>query len=195
MEHSGQPDLPQPPRSAIAPTRYVAFLRAINVGGRTVKMAVLQKIFEGVGLTEVSTFIASGNVIFTTSRRAPVLQTLIEGRLQAGLGYEVATMIRSTGEVRAIAEHGPFAAADVAAGSLYVGFMRHKPSGAAVMRALALQTAVDSLHVHGTEVFWLARKSVSQATITGALIEKALNTPVTLRSINTVRRLAARYAV
>jgi uncharacterized protein (DUF1697 family) len=46
--------------------RYVAFLRAINVGGRVVKMATLKQIFVGLKLAEVETFIASGNVVFTS---------------------------------------------------------------------------------------------------------------------------------
>ncbi len=45
-------------------TRYVAFLRAINVGGRTVAMRELTRIFERLGFSDVGTFIASGNVIF-----------------------------------------------------------------------------------------------------------------------------------
>ncbi len=43
---------------------YVAFLRAINVGGHNVKMEVLRALFEAQGYADVATFIASGNVIF-----------------------------------------------------------------------------------------------------------------------------------
>jgi Protein of unknown function (DUF1697) len=62
--------------------RYVAFLRAINVGGRVVKMATLKKIFEHLKLAEVETFIASGNVIFTSPAEAARLETAIEKRPQ-----------------------------------------------------------------------------------------------------------------
>ena len=50
-------------------TRYIAFLRAINVGGHTVKMAELKRLFEALGFTNVETFIASGNVIFDSSAK------------------------------------------------------------------------------------------------------------------------------
>jgi uncharacterized protein (DUF1697 family) len=157
-------------------------------------MTELKGIFETLGFADVSTFIASGNVIFT-SRKAPAsLQVPIESALQQQLGYAVATMLRSSDEVARVADYEPFTAASLASGTLYVGFMRTAPAAAAVKKTLALQTNVDALHVNGREVYWLARKSISEATITGAAIEKALQTPVTLRNINTVRRLAAKFA-
>ena len=59
--------------------RYVAFLRAVNVGGRIVKMDELRGLFTEVGLSEVETFIASGNVIFSTNAKAmPALEQTIE---------------------------------------------------------------------------------------------------------------------
>ena len=50
--------------------RYVAFLRAINVGGHTVKMDQLRRLFERLGFSKVETFIASGNVIFESASRS-----------------------------------------------------------------------------------------------------------------------------
>ena len=65
--------------------RYVAFLRAINVGGHTVRMEALRREFESLGATNVETFIASGNVIFDTARRnAAALERAIEEHLQHG---------------------------------------------------------------------------------------------------------------
>src|SRR4051812_29802226 len=92
--------------------RLIAFLRAINVGGHNVTMAQLRKEFEALGLKEVETFIASGNVIFTS--RATDLRALerkIEAQLQRALGYEVATFVRTCSEVAALAEYRPFPAA------------------------------------------------------------------------------------
>ena len=176
-------------------TQFVAFLRAINVGGRIVKMTELKAIFESAGLDDVSTFIASGNVIFTSTRAAGPLARQIESGLQRALGYPVATMLRTTGEVAEAAAYAAFAPKLLAQGSLYVGFMREAAAPAAVKRTMALATAVDDVHVHGREIYWLARRNIAEATITGAAVEKALQTPVTFRNINTVRRLAAKYPI
>lgn len=174
-------------------TQYVAFLRAINVGGHIVKMTELKRIFERLGYDDVYTFIASGNVIFTSAVGVATLHSRIESGLGKALGYPVATMIRSTSEVAQTATYQAFPPSSLETASLYVGFMREQATTAATKKALALQTEIDELVVYGREVYWLARKNISESSISGAAIEKALQTPVTFRNINTVRRLAARY--
>ena len=79
-------------------TLYIAFLRAINVGGRTVKMDRLRGLFEQVGYADVETFIASGNVIFRSpAEDTQALERQIEAHLAASLGYEVAAFVRTRG--------------------------------------------------------------------------------------------------
>jgi uncharacterized protein (DUF1697 family) len=177
----------------MATTQYIAFLRAVNVGGRIVKMTELKAIFETLGLRDVSTFIASGNVIFSATGTAARLESKIERGLETALKYAVPTMLRSAAEVSAASDYEAFAPASLNGASLYVGLMKHEASAAAIKAARSLQTDIDELHVHGREVYWLARKNIAEATITGAGIEKALQTPVTFRNINTLRRLSAKY--
>lgn len=174
-------------------TQYVAFLRAVNVGGRVVKMAELKAIVEGLGFAEVSTFIASGNVIFTTAKPAAALEATIERALDTALGFAVPAMVRRTADVARCATYEAFAPAELAGASLYVGFMKRAASPAAIKAALAMRTDIDDLHVHGREVYWLARKNIAESSVTGAAVEKALKVPVTFRNITTVRRLAAKY--
>ena len=78
--------------------RLVAFLRAINVGGHVVKMDRLCALFESAGLANVSSFIASGNVLFDSKKATAQAEALIEKTLKKDLGYEVITMIRSASE-------------------------------------------------------------------------------------------------
>src|SRR5687768_4657369 len=111
--------------------RYIAFLRAINVGGHTVKMDRLRQLFEELGFANVETFIASGNVIFETrSTKMPALEKKIERHLHAALGYEVTTFIRTPAELTAVAALQPFAPGDLAAPdhTAYVIFLAAAPS-------------------------------------------------------------------
>lgn len=176
------------------PQRYVAFLRAINVGKRIVKMDVLRTLFEGMGFGEVETFIASGNVIFTApaqDRRA--LETRIEGELKKGLGYEVETFVRTPAELRAITEYRPFGD-DADGHTMYVNFIYEPLPADAVERLEALRTEVDEFHVHGREFYWLARKKISESLVTGPMMAKAIGkVPSTNRNITTVQKLAAKY--
>ena len=176
-------------------TRYVAFLRAINVGGHTVTMATLAACFESLGLANVSTFIASGNVIFATAtENAAALERSIASRLRTELGYDVDTFLRTDVEVAAISSHRAFPAARVAAaGALNVGLLA-TPLGAAGRKAmLALRTDVDDFHVHGREIYWLCQTKQSQSTFSNAVLERRLGVRSTWRSVNTMQRLAKKF--
>ncbi len=173
--------------------RYVAFLRAVNVGGRVVKMTALKRIFEGLKLTEVETFIASGNVIFSSAAEAARLEEVIEAGLRKALGYEVVTFLRTTKEVAAVAERDPFGVPVPPGGRIYVGFLRDRPSAADKRKIAELATPTDTLAVEGREIYWLCTTTSMESIISGATLEKALGQPATLRNVNTVRRLAAKY--
>src|SRR5450631_163899 len=96
----------------------VAFLRAVNVGGRTVKMDALRAAFEGLALTRIETFIASGNVIFDSrARDLAALERKIEAQLLASFGFEIDAFVRRLDEVAAVAAHPAF---DVAAATTQV---------------------------------------------------------------------------
>jgi uncharacterized protein (DUF1697 family) len=176
--------------------RYVAFLRAVNVGGRTVKMVDLRRHFEALGLREVETFIASGNVIFTCGTAQPhTIEKRIETRLLGALGFEVKTFLRSEAEVAAIASYAPFKPSDLRkAGALVVGFHRAALEASAVRQLMALRTAIDEFHVRGREVYWLCRGKQSESTFSNAVFERTLRVSATFRNVQTVFRLAAKYA-
>ncbi len=177
--------------------KYVAFLRAINVGGHTVKMDYLRSLFEALGFSNVETFIASGNVIFDSpSKSSRALERKIESSLLKTLGYEVATFIRSTSELAAIAKHKPFSDSELnnPAYTIYIGFMAGKPSDTVNKNLLALATKVDDFHLNGREVYWLCRTKFSESQISGALLARTLGMPATLRNVTTVKKIVAKYS-
>lgn len=177
--------------------RYLALLRAINVGGHTVKMDRLRQLFEALGLTEVETFINSGNVVFTAKTGATSrLEKQIEGHLQAALGYAVTTFIRSPAEVAAIASYQAFPDGATDEGGLYIAFAQTPPGRDAQARLAAAQTERDQFHVHQREVYWRVRTRFSDSPFSGSgKFEKLLGAPVTVRNVTTVRKLAEKYPV
>lgn len=180
--------------------RHVAFLRAINVGGRgVVKMDRLRGLFEGFGhsIANVETFIASGNVIFDSrTRDARALERAIAAGLREALGYEVATFIRSPAELAAIRKYEPFPlrGARTERDTLYVGFLPESPAPAAVRALRACGTDLEAFQVRGREAYWLLRGKFSDSRFSGARLEKILGMPATLRNVTTVSKLAAKYA-
>jgi uncharacterized protein (DUF1697 family) len=174
--------------------RQFAFLRAINVGGRTVRMETLRELFTALGASNVETFIASGNVVFDTrSRGGRTLEAKIETHLRAGLGYDVATFLRTPDELHAIARQPAFEPGNAAGGTVYVMFLGSPVSGSAGAAVAALRNASDDFHVDGREIYWLRRSRDSPFTGNG--LEKAIGMPGTMRNMNTVHRLIAKYGL
>lgn len=174
--------------------KYIAFLRAINVGGHSVKMDVLRAQIETLGFNNVETFIASGNVILESRARAPAIAKKIEEHLYSALGYEVATFIRTAAEVGAIASYKTFGDVTMRdAGPLWVGFLEKPLAPDAVKLLMGMKTGIDDFHAHGSEIYWLRRNNTDESTFTNGRFERALRTRVTFRGINTVTKLAAKY--
>ncbi|HVT05180.1 MAG TPA: DUF1697 domain-containing protein [Thermoanaerobaculia bacterium] len=173
--------------------RYVAFLRAINVGGHIVRMDALRQHFETIGMKNVETFIQSGNVLFDASARPATLERRIEAHLEEALHYRVATLIRTAAEIDDILKSQPFDQAEIDAGArLYIGFMRQESSPEIRAAFLKLRSPGDDLHIRGREIYWLCRTSFSDSPLGGPIIEKTLKTEVTMRSSTTVRKIAAK---
>ena len=176
-------------------TRYVAFLRGLNVGGHTVKMDALKKHFEAIGFENVSTFIASGNVIFESDKGKPAaLEEQIETALRRALGYDVATFLRTDAEVADIAAHKPFPRAkSKESDNLHIIFLKDTPSATFKRPILALSNDEDLLHFHGRELYWLRRGKLMDSTIDSKVFTKALGKDNTMRNANPVHTLAAKY--
>ena len=173
--------------------RYVAFLRAINVGGHVVKMDRLRDIFAALGLKNVETFIASGNVLFDSpSKSGATHERRIEKHLEAALGYEVSTFIRPLAELGEVLVRHPFADAARDAHALYVGFLKAPIGAAETAKLMSLQTTLDEFHLHGREVYWLCRSRTSDSKFSGPLFERTLGARATFRNVTTIRKLAAK---
>lgn len=179
--------------------RYIAFLRAINVGGHIVTMERLRALFEELGLAEVATFIASGNVIFTTDETDTVaLEKRIAAHLKDALGYPVGTFLRTDTQVKAIAEYQCFPTSQrEAAYGLNVMLLATPLSEEAVNSLHQFTTDVDCFHVHDAAIYWLCAVKISESQVFQTRFWKdfAKQHPVesTMRTINTFVRLAKKY--
>ena len=180
-------------------TRYLAFLRGMNVGGHRVSMSDLRDLFVALKFANVETFIASGNVIFEArgSVSADVLETRIESHLREALGYPAATFLRTPEELASIVQRVPFSAAEVGAAGhiVHVGFLRSAPGAALATHLAGLATARDAFGVGQREIYWLSRGRTTDSLVKWPQVEKALKLDVTMRNLTTVRNLTAKYHV
>ena len=174
--------------------RYVALLRAINVGGHVVKMDALRGHFEQLGFTDVSTFIASGNVLFTAcAGTATALEKRIARALHGALGFPVETFLRTPREMTEAVRHAPFD--DLADGdALSVGFLARALTPTERRSVQGFAGASDDFGTHARELYWRSRVRISESKFSLARFEKALGVPATFRNITTVRKITALLA-
>ncbi len=176
--------------------RYVAFLRAVNVGrGRTVKMDVLRLVFAQLGFSNVASFIASGNIIFETrTRNTELLEKRIEGALLQSLGYELTPFVRTGPKLTRLLELEVFRLSRLGpADQLGIVFLSRPPSALAARALNSFPSAADEFEVHGREVFWLRHMYADGAAYSTVPLDQVLAEPFTIRSMSTVRKIAEKY--
>ena len=176
---------------------YAAFLRGVNLGkNRRVKNEALKAAFEGLGLEGVVTFRASGNVVFYSGREESEdeLQARVEAGLADALGFEVAIFLRSARQVRAIAAHEPFAAAQVSSstGKLQVALLPDAPGAPVRKKALALAGEQDPLAIRGRELYWLPKARMVESELDLRALESLVG-PWTMRTMGTIEQIAAKH--
>jgi uncharacterized protein (DUF1697 family) len=175
---------------------YAAFLRGINVGkAHRVGGGELCACFEEIGLRDVATFRASGNVVFDgDAEPAGELASRIEAALEAALGYEVAVFLRTADEMLSIAAQEPFTAAQVDGlkGKPQVSLLAAKPTPAKRRSVLALATDDDALAFGDRELFWLPSGGTMDSELDLKAIGKLLGV-MTMRTKGTVDQMAAKY--
>jgi uncharacterized protein (DUF1697 family) len=157
-------------------------------------MEHLRTLFAELGFASVETFIATGNVIFGAPKEdARILEARIATHLRQALGYDVATFVRFPSQLAAVADCRPFPTGELDASgvTLTIAFLSDPPEAEAQRALMAFRSTVNDFHVHGREVYWLCRTRTTQSGFSGALLEKAVGMPTTLRNANTVRRIAA----
>lgn len=172
---------------------YAAFLRAINVGGRRATKDRLVAAFAACGFENVSTFRASGNVLFEASGRVNPKEAGIEPALEAELGYPVPVFVRSAQRLAEIAALEPFTPKQVrtSKGKLQVVFLPKTPSKPDAAAALALELESDPLAIDGSELIWLPAGGTQTTELDLGALEAVLG-PWTMRTMGTVERVAAK---
>lgn len=166
--------------------RFVALLGGINVGGHRVSMDRLRAEVAALGFTDVATFIASGNVLFTAAGRADraaAHEAQLQAHLEAALGRPVPTFVRTAAEIVAATDVRPFGTTPEGHTHMVV-FCRTSPV------ATPASTEVDRFEVVGREVHWLIAGKLTDSKITLPKLTKAVG-PNTTRNITSLERLAA----
>jgi uncharacterized protein (DUF1697 family) len=173
--------------------RYVALLRGVNVGGRTVRMERLRALFGELGLAGVRTYIQSGNVFFDTDEPdRSALTTRIEGMLGAALGYPVPVFLRTVGEFEAVLASDPFAGRKVTADMRLAIMFTKKPFRADVPLPMTSPKGdVEVVHATPGEVFVIWYIIGGRPPDPERFLAPYLSGPTTTRFFHTAQKILA----
>lgn len=162
-------------------TVYVALLRAVNVSGTTLQMTELKSICEGLGFTDVKTYIQSGNVLFRSDEAEASVADRLDEALGRKFGKKPGVMVRSTGELEGIAQNAPFPEAKP--NFLLVHFLPEKASRDALDKMVAPDG--EEAVVAGREIYVHYPIGSGKSKLKLPALK-----PGTSRNLNTVRKLA-----
>jgi uncharacterized protein (DUF1697 family) len=173
------------------PMRYVALLRGINVGGKSiVRMADLKECIEELGYDNVSTFIASGNVFFETPERdAAKLEPAIGRALKRRFKLPITVVVRSRAEVGRIVKAIPAKWIGNESVRVYVAFLRRTRDGRKLARELRPREGVDQLVATKSALMWATRRDALTRSGLQKLPSSAAYKDMTLRNLNTTLKL------
>lgn len=171
-------------------TRYAALIRGVNVGGVAMKMSDVANVFGDLGLQDVKTVLASGNVLFDSPEGPSVLRPEIEAALGAAFGYQARVQVLSTAELRGIVDRFPFPA-DREGWHPYVIFVMGDQARDGL---LALQPELDpeleQLAAGQGVLYWsVVRGRTLDSVIGKATAATKYKTMITTRNLRTLHKL------
>ena len=175
-------------------SRFVVFLRAINVGGHNVVKGKLQEAFISIGFHDVSTYKQSGNVIFEADSADPeAIKKQVKEELRQLLGYDVGVFVRTIRQLKQIIELDPFKGQDKEGTSFLVTFLASAPTEFPLKLPIMIpNSTAEIISIRETEVFSVTRGH-GDGGKPNPFLESKLKVQATSRNWNVIREIVERY--
>jgi uncharacterized protein (DUF1697 family) len=168
-------------------TAYVALLRGVNVGGVNMKMADLAEVVRGLGYTDVTTVLASGNVLFETPDAAADSKRKLETALRERFGYEAWVHVLTVARIQKLIDGYPYPRS--AERHAYVVFIE-KDAVRDELLAVDLDPAVEHAQAGDGVVYWTVQKGGTLDSAMGKAQGSSKHKPwLTTRNLNTLEKL------
>lgn len=173
--------------------KYCAFLRGVNVNGTSMKMAEVCKVFSDAGTSEVSSVLATGNLIFSSDKSAADLKIILEKAMSDYFNYEAFLFIKSEKEVVAIFENSPFTKAD----DLHIyAFVGTEDIENVLLEEFdhSQKTENENAQIIGHIFYWQVPKGNTLDSDFGKVLgKKSLKNKITSRNLNTIEKIMKKF--
>ncbi len=173
-----------------AMTRYVGFLRGINVGkAKRLAMADLREMCEELGLEGVRTQGQSGNLVFDSTVSARRLESQIGDAIRKRFGLDVVVVVRTAAQLAAVIELNPFEKLVTVPKYSTVSFLAKKPAARVLADIDPAEYEPERFELHGTELYvWMPEGQI-KSRLNKVLTDDKLGVAATNRNWNTLLKL------
>jgi uncharacterized protein (DUF1697 family) len=170
---------------------WVALLRGVNVGGITIRSADLVDVFRGLGLTNVRTVLASGNVLFDSANPETELKARIESALEERFGYDAWILLRTPAEIGRVIDEFPFEITPDR--QPYAIFCLDGATREELLAdAASLDATTDPVARGSGLIYWSpAAGSSTDTTFARAIARKSYRARTTNRNLRTLQKIIA----
>jgi len=171
--------------------KYLSLLRGINVSGqKKIKMAELKVLYEGLGFTNVLTYIQSGNVVFEADGGLDH-QSLIEQAIQKAYGFDVPVLIRTKDEIDNIVTACPFGEVnlDEDGTKVLATLLSESPNQEAIDSVMPFKHESESILVQDNVVYLRCPNGYGKTKLSNTFLEKKLKVSATTRNWKSMVKL------
>lgn len=170
--------------------RYVALLRAVNVGGCKLPMAELRELCAGLGWERVATYVQSGNVVFDAADEPDALEAALEQAVTARFGFVRPVIVRSASQWAVYAAGSPFPGQEADRPNyLLLGLAKSPVAAGAADRLKARGAAGEEVRQDRGALWFFFPHGSGPSKLTPSAIDRAAGSPVTTRNWRTVQKI------
>lgn len=168
---------------------YISLLRGINVSGKNlIKMDQLKKLYEGIGIQNVKTYVQSGNVVFNADKAIAELDNLISSEIKKHWSYDVSVLVLSIDNLKQIIHNNPFTKTKDTQ-FLHVSFFKDEPIINNLEKIESKKSESEEVHISNQAVYLFCPNGYGKTKLTNTFLETALKTKATTRNWKTTNEL------
>lgn len=172
--------------------KYCAFLRGVNVNGTSMKMAEVMNVFSDAGMKEVSSVLASGNILFSSDKKPSELKNILEKSMSKYFDYEAFLFLKNENEISEIVNNNPFNKAEDLHIYVFVGI---EDVETLLMEEFSKSDKAENenAQIVADTFYWQIQKGNTLGSTFGKVLgKKKLKDKITSRNINTFERILKR---
>jgi uncharacterized protein (DUF1697 family) len=170
--------------------KHIVLLRGINIGPRNrIAMPELRALLEGAGFEDVATYVQSGNVVLSSSKKGDAVARECERLIAKQLGLDIDVVTRTRAQLAKVVERDPLGKVATSPKRYQVSFLAGRPPGGLRAKLEHAKAEPEAFVIHGREIYAWHPDGVARSKLWALLAGRDLGVTATARNWTTVTKL------